>query len=180
MYETKIKGKAMIRFDKIENKFYIDTLVEFPHNNNFLVFKKELATGFADLIPVDQKQMYIDIEKANTKSAIKNIRKQREANLKQRLDAIAFNNSPLGLYLSTLTILQAGKAKKVLEKQFRYNGVVKTRAEHCLERLKKGFKPVYLEKTKEYLLTTEETGVYTTLTKTEYDFLNFIIDINEK
>lgn len=166
----------MIRYNKIENKFYIDTLIKF--DDNYYCFKKEKATGFFDLIPVEQKQLYIDIEKANVKHAIKTIRKARAKVEAEEKEQEEFNASPLGMYLNTLPTLQAGKAKKVLEKQFRYSDGVKTRAEHCLDRLKQGFKPVY--KLNEYMLTTEKTGVYTTLTKIEYDFLNFIININNK
>lgn len=162
----------MIRFDKIKEEFYIDTLIQFDENH--LVFKKELATGFADLIPLDQKQMYIDIEKANTKSAIKHIRKTRAKAEAEAMAIAEFNASPLGMYLSTLTILQAGKAKKTLEKQFRYNGVIRTRVENCDYKLSLGFKPVYLRG--EYMLTTIENGVYNSITKTEYDYCNYIIN----
>ena len=162
----------MIRFDKIKEEFYIDTLIRFDENH--LVFKKELATGFADLIPLDQKQMYIDIEKTNTKYAIENIRKTR-AKAKAEAELLKeFNASSLGLYLATLTTLQAGKAQKVLEKQFRYNGITRTRYENCDYKLSLGFKPVYLKG--EYMLTTTENGVYNSITKTEYDYCSYIIN----
>lgn len=82
----------------------------------------------------------------------------------------------------TLPELQLTRVLDVLSKEYRYNGVVKTRLQHVIDCIAGGYRPEFREKQKEYrlVLPQENCCLSYAITKTEYDFAAYLYNRREK
>lgn len=89
-----------------------------------------------------------------------------------------------------MSLMQKGRVLKILMKQYRYNGIVKTRKQFVFDLLEQNYYSEYKtfsnsmnsrarkEHTSEYCLCNRNDNTLYAVTKTEYDFFNYLKNNN--
>ena len=152
--------------------FVGSTLIEFVKG-----WSSEKAEEYAAV-----RQSRLDeLKEKHAQAAAKRLAKQKEKEERIRQGKETRLASLLG-WGDTLTKLQLNRALAVLEKEYRYNGVVKTRRQHVIDCVDDGYQPEYWESRKEYRLVRHEgnTLVSYPITKTEYEFALYLYNEREK
>lgn len=131
-----------------------------------------------------------EAEQARIQQEEERKRKAEEAE-KYRAEVAAVRKELLG-WGDRMEPLQLFRVSKILDKSYRYNGVVKTRRQFVIDAINDGYKPEMREnvtsfygskwdpkesKPKTEYRLTDKAGEFYTITKTEYDFARYLYSI---
>lgn len=122
------------------------------------------------------RQAYLDRQEQKEANArAQQLMKEKEKEEQIKREKETRRTSLLG-WGDTLPELQLNRALAVLSKQYRYNGVVKTRRQHVIDCIAEGYRPDHREQQKEYrlLLPQENYFLSYSITKTEYEFACYL------
>lgn len=147
--------------------------------NTIIEFVKEWSPEKAVEYAV-ARQKYLDRQeqkeaKARAQQLMKEKEKEKAKEEQIKREKETRRASLLG-WGNTLPDLQLNRALAVLSKEYRYNGVVKTRCQHVIDCIAKGYRPDYRKQQKKYrLLLPQENGFLSySITKTEYEFACYL------